>query len=142
MAKANTFSKICKLENPRATPMASTCDLCVRTGGGKCGTSGPAFSFGLFQINILANDVGDVQCQKAAFTQNSRNYACAIGNQTVYNNCVAAAMNNDINRQAMVALSRNGTNLAPWGCTAWRIGLTNNNPGCGNLRKLACATNP
>ena len=107
-SRVNTWSAICQAESSGNASISSRTDIC--TGDGS------PVSFGLFQINISANKVGNLDCPSAfnrPFTGSNKN--CSVTNRNLYNQCVAAAKNASQNITTACRLSSNGTNTGPWG---------------------------
>lgn len=107
-SRVNTWSAICQAESSGNASISSRTDIC--TGDGS------PVSFGLFQINISANKVGNLDCPSAfnrPFTGSNKN--CSVTNRNLYNQCVAAAKNAPQNITTACRLSSNGTNTGPWG---------------------------
>ena len=104
--------------------------ICTRESGGDPGAlSGSdkcrndpqrrSFSVGLFQINLTVHRINGLDCPSAF---SARNYACSIVNESLYNQCVAAAQNPAINIAYACQLSNHWTNFRPWS-TAGGCGL-------------------
>lgn len=105
----DTWSAICYAESNGSVTVPSETDIC--TGDGS------PVSFGLFQINISANRIGNLNCPSAfssVFTGSNKN--CRVINRDLYNQCVAAAKNatNNITTACSLA-SPSATNTGPWG---------------------------
>ena len=95
-----------------------------------CHGDGKAFSWGLFQINLLVHTIQDpgtgqtLQCPTAfikgspyVVTNSSGNflyYDCSVTNQALYTQCVNAATNPASNIQSACQISGNGTNWSAW----------------------------
>lgn len=105
----DTWSAICYKESTGSTTIASKTDICT-------GDESPV-SFGLFQINISANKIGNLDCPKAfssVFTGSNKN--CRVVNRTLYNQCVAAAKDATKNIATACGLAgSNASNTGPWG---------------------------
>lgn len=113
---AETWSAICQAESGGNASIPSGVDVCA---------DGNPASFGLFQINITANPVGNLDCPSAfsggAYT--ASNHSCTVTNQALYNQCVAAATDPQQNIQTACGLAgSNATNTGPWGA-ARRCGI-------------------
>jgi hypothetical protein len=106
-SNAQTAGGVCNVE--------SNGNAAAKSGTDKCNDGSPV-SIGLFQINISANTIGGLNCPSAfsnAFT--GSNPHCTITNQSLYQQCVAAAMDASTNIQKACQLSGNGANFAQWG---------------------------
>ncbi len=86
------------------------------SGVDKCQPGGEAVSWGLFQINISAHKIGNLDCP-AAFDKmyTGSNHSCKIVNQSLYNQCVQVATNAQANIQLACQISGNGSNWSAWG---------------------------
>jgi hypothetical protein len=88
--------------------------------GDKC-ADGSFASWGLFQINISANTMAGLNCPKA-FDQPAKGstllpggiYNCHVVNQSLYQQCIAAAQTESVNIQAACRISNNGTRWSAW----------------------------
>ena len=114
---ANTFSQICFNESANGALLQSTVDI---------GTDGQAVSFGLFQINISANPIGSLNCQapnafNAVYT--SSNHNVHVTNQSLYNQCKAAALDPNQNIAEAQALYQ-AHGLSPWLADERKCGLS------------------
>ena len=87
----------------------------IPSGADKCQPGGQPVSFGLFQINISANDVADVKCvdKAASPVYTSKNHNCKP--QSDYEKCKKAAQTGEKNIQEAVILSENGNKWGKWG---------------------------
>lgn len=107
-ASVNAWSAICQAESNGNAAIPSSVDICA---------DGNPASFGLFQINITANQVDGLNCPAAfsggAYT--ASNHSCRVINVALYNQCKAAATNARKNIATACRLSSNGTNTGPWG---------------------------
>lgn len=92
-----------------------------------------AASWGLFQINLAANDfyVGNVDCKSAFSGAPSRstlisgnNYNCSVTNVPLYNSCVSAAENDANNINEACTLQQNSRGWSNWS-TAAKCGISN-----------------
>lgn len=105
----DTWSAICFKESGGNTSVPSGTD--------KCTGDGSVVSFGLFQINISANQIGNLNCPAAfssVYTGSNKN--CRVVNRALYNQCVNAAKNPQLNIETACRLaSPNATNTGPWG---------------------------
>lgn len=107
-ANAEKASSICNAESGGVETKPSGADICR--------PSGPSVSWGLFQFNLTANNMGGLNCPRAFDRMyTGRNKQCSVVNQDLYNRCVAAAKNPENNIQAACSLSRNGTRWSAWG---------------------------
>ena len=100
-------SGICNAESSGNAAIASKSDICA---------DGNSVSYGLFQINISANTIGGLDCPKAftsAFT--GSNHSCTVKNQSLFNQCVAAAKNPDTNIAKAASMSNGGNKWSAWG---------------------------
>jgi hypothetical protein len=107
-ANATLFSEISNEETGGGRSISSGSDRCA---------DGNSVSFGLFQINITNSplSVGGVPCSSAfskPFT--AKDNSCTVINQGLYQQCKTAALDPTQNIQTACAMSKNGTNLAPW----------------------------
>lgn len=104
-------SVICQKESSGIASIASGVD--------KCQPGGESVSYGLFQINLTANNVAGLNCTGSVGPlYTAQNHFCSITNPTVFNQCVAAARNPTINIQAACSISGGGTNWSPWGASS------------------------
>jgi hypothetical protein len=117
-AAANQASIICSAESANGTLLISKVDVT---------TSGIPVSFGLFQINITANDVSGLGCPKAfdsMYTGSHRNVQILAGKQGLYDSCKKAALTPAANIQAAYNLfRRSGYSWKQWS-THTPCGLT------------------
>ncbi len=81
-----------------------------------CRPQGDSVSWGLFQINISAHRVGNLNCP-AAFDRRytGSNPNCTVTNRALYDQCVQAAQDPATNIQTACRISNNGTNWSAWG---------------------------
>ena len=104
---ATTFSKICSHESSGCAVKTSTTDKTAE---------GQPVSFGCLQVNISAHPIGGYNCP-AAFTSPlrlaSQRQNVHIKNQSLYEQCKAAALNNSTNLQYSADLYRR-EQLQPW----------------------------
>ena len=108
---AQTAAGVCNAESSdNANAQGDQCD------------DGSYASIGLFQINLSANTIQDpttgetLNCPSAfsqAYTGSSPH--CVVLNQSLYDECLAAAENPSTNVQTACSLSQNGTNWNLWG---------------------------
>jgi hypothetical protein len=111
---AEKMSAICNVESRGKVGAESGSDLCQHTG--------PPFSFGLFQVNLTVHDLGGLDCMYQhdpnirALT--ARNYACTVGNQDMYDRCVAAAKNPEINISYAKVLLNSRLGFNHWGANS------------------------
>ena len=108
---AEVFSKICNVESGGDPNSYSQSDKC---------RDGNSFSIGLFQINLTVHSIGGLNCPKAF---SAKNYACTVINPSLYEQCVKAAQNPNINIQKSCELSRNGSKVSPWRYTSEKCGF-------------------
>jgi len=122
-ANALQASGIAQEESHGNTLIRSGVDYC-NAGGGR-----DSVSWGLFQINITVHkfdnyvdpDTGRVEnldCPKAfnmPYTGASSRDQCRVVNRILYNRCVKAAQNPDINIRTACKISQNGTKWGQWG---------------------------
>lgn len=116
---AQQASAICARESLGGKAnIASSVDIC--TGKGR---QDPV-SFGLFQINISAHDIGGKKCTSAfnkMYTKKSMAPSCYVENRSLYDECVALAKNPSVNIEAMWNIYRAGDGRKrpyswwPWG---------------------------
>lgn len=123
-SNAQTFSAICNRESHGDPTIGSGVDKCK---------DGNSWSMGLFQINMFNSAESVSACSgggiftksgggsQGACLQRTSNgkacqmYDCQVVNQDKYNACKSALSNPQTNIQAACSLSKNGTNLRPWG---------------------------
>lgn len=101
-------SSICSAESGGKEKIASGTD--------KCQPGGQSVSWGLFQINISANNIlPNHNCANnaASPTYTGKNRNCTP--QKNYDTCVKAACNPDFNIQTACSISKNGTKWSAWG---------------------------
>lgn len=136
---AEMASRICNKESGGKEKFDSTTDKCYYDSAKR------AFSAGLFQINVRANDLDGKSCPNAfagasisdagfldwmklkfaslyntlkeAFLGkiHEQDFACKIIDETLYSACINAANTADINIQKAADMSKNGTNWSQWG---------------------------
>lgn len=114
---AQTMQSVCGHESGGNPAAPSTVDI---------GADGNPVSFGLFQINLSANNLINPQTGqslpcKSAFgggQYTATNHATYVTNTTLYKQCVALAEDPTANIVNACAISNNGANLSPWtgGC--------------------------
>lgn len=98
---------VCNVESANGAFLYSTTDKCA---------DGSPVSFGLFQINITANQIGGLNCPAAFDAKFTGSHpTCNVVNRTLYNECEAAALNVANNIAAACQISNNGTNFSKWG---------------------------
>ncbi len=108
---AEKASSICNAESGGSETLGSKED--------KCQPGGEVVSWGLFQFNLSANNMGGLNCPKAfnkVYTGSSKQ--CSVTNNSLYQQCVAAAKNSDTNIKAAVSLSKGGTKWSAWGANS------------------------
>jgi len=110
-SQATQASSICNKESGGNPGQASNTDKCK---------DGNSFSYGLFQINLTVHNIGGLNCP-AAFS--GKNYSCTVVNQSLYNQCVAAASDPAKNLQAACGIYNSG------GWNQW--GANKGSGGCG-----------
>jgi len=91
------------------------------TAGGMC--NGQSTVWGLFQVNIGANSIGGLDCP-SAFSNYTSEQRCRVTNQGLYNQCVTAAKNTELNIRKAAEMSGGGNN---WG--AWSTAIIANESG-------------
>jgi len=94
---AETASKVCNKESGGNAGLASTTD---KTADGK------TFSWGLFQINLTQHKIGGLDCPSAF---NGKNYSATVKNQSLYDQCVAAATNPTTNLEYASSLYKSSS---------------------------------
>lgn len=108
---AEMASAICMKESGGNPTIASGVDLCQ--------PGEESVSFGLFQINISANDIGGLVCKapNGAFDRvyTGKNHVCSVINQARYQECRAKATDIATNIQKACELSGNGARWGAWG---------------------------
>jgi len=114
-ANAWMASRICKAESGGSAASVSKSDYCSDDPQKR------AFSFGLFQINIRANDVdlstGGTETCHSNFTGYSvagATYKCQITDTNVYNKCRSDVLDINNNIKTACRLSGNGAHWQPW----------------------------
>jgi hypothetical protein len=108
-AQVNAWSAICQAESGGNTSIASSVDICKGDGS--------VVSFGLFQINISANKIGNLNCPSAfSSVYTGANKNCRVIDRDLYSQCVSAAKNASQNIATACKLAApNATNTGPWG---------------------------
>ncbi|MDI6778048.1 MAG: pilin [Patescibacteria group bacterium] len=107
---ANQASIICNYESQGNQMKASKSDLCQ---------DGRSFSWGLFQINLTAHNIGGLNCKDAFSAKNS---ACTVINEPLYQQCIQAAQDPTTNVNFAKSLyGRNG--WGDWARTRKECGL-------------------
>jgi hypothetical protein len=105
-------------------------DTSLGSGVDKC-RDGNSFSWGLFQINLTVHQLNGLDCPRAfcdpANGKCYKNYSCRVYDQTLFNQCVAAAKNSTINTAYAAQLSGAGAHWGQWGANGRRDGT---GPGC------------
>jgi hypothetical protein len=110
-SNAEKASAICNRESGGVETKASTVDICK--------PSGPAVSWGLFQFNLTANNMGGYSCPNSVGPMyTGSNHNCSVKDQSLFDKCVAAAKTADTNIKAAVSLSNGGTNWNKWGANS------------------------
>lgn len=129
--RATEASKICNVESGNGNSNAESGSDLLNNG------TGPSYSIGLWQVNLTVHQVGGLNCP-AAFsgpcgkgTATPSNTGPFVGgpkvgncsqkviNQTLYNQCVAAAKDTTKNTAAACNLyTKNGSSFKPWSYTA------------------------
>jgi len=110
-SSANKASVICQKESSGIASIASGVDKCV--------PGGESVSYGLFQINLTANNVAGLSCTGSVGPlYTAQNHNCTVTNRTVFNQCVATARDPATNIQAACSISNGGTNWNPWGASS------------------------
>jgi hypothetical protein len=127
-SRSNEASIICNKESGGRAVNSRT-DICCGSNG--CQAGDPSFSGGIFQINVLANSrlipgcTGEFYRRNGSTAQgncvqrNSRGictgWSCEITNQAVYNTCMQATSNTQLNLQVAGTLYRQaGNSFQPW----------------------------
>lgn len=99
---------ICFKESANGSLLTSTVDVCQ--------PSGPAVSYGLFQINLTAWPLNGLSCPSSCGPPyTSKNHTCSVTNQGVFNNCKSTALTPQFNVQQACVISNGGTNWNKWG---------------------------
>ncbi|MEK7598136.1 MAG: hypothetical protein AAB487_00160 [Patescibacteria group bacterium] len=110
-SSANKASVICQKESSGIASIASGVDKCV--------PGGESVSYGLFQINLTANNVAGLNCTGSVGPlYTAQNHTCSVTNPTVFNQCVAAARDPTTNIQAACSISNGGTSWSRWGASS------------------------
>lgn len=110
---ATQASAICRAESGGKTTLASDPDRCL--------PGREPVSFGLFQINITAHKIGNLDCPKAfdrMYTGLKKNPYCTIINRPLYDQCVLAAKKAEANIAVACKLSNNGLRWGQWGANS------------------------
>ncbi|MCX6765409.1 MAG: hypothetical protein NT136_00320 [Candidatus Moranbacteria bacterium] len=121
----------CSVENLRNTCFASVAEqasgICNAESGGierrasgvdRCQPGNEVVSWGLFQINISANPVAGLNCPSAfSNPYTGRNHNCTVTNQTLYQQCVAAAQTASTNIQAACSIYQS-SGWRAWGANS------------------------
>ncbi|MDD4901687.1 MAG: hypothetical protein PHE24_00970 [Patescibacteria group bacterium] len=92
---ARQASAICNGESANGTLLKSTTDICL-------GDNNPV-SIGLFQINLTVHELNGLNCPSAfsnKYTGDAASHNCHVTNPSLYNDCVNAALDPDINLPA------------------------------------------
>ena len=128
-ARAEEASRICNKESGGKVVNSRT-DICCGTNG--CQSGEPSFSGGVFQINVLANGGLIPGCRAGSFykrngtktvqgdcvQRNSKGictgWSCEITDQAMYNTCMQATRNVDLNLQIAGKLFRQSGGFGPW----------------------------
>ena len=128
-ARAEEASKICNKESGGRIVNSRT-DICCGTNG--CQSGEPSFSGGVFQINVLANGGLIPGCRAGSFykkngtktaqgdcvQRNSKGictgWSCEIIDQAMYNTCMQATRNVDLNLQIAGKLFQQSGGFGPW----------------------------
>lgn len=103
-------SSICNAESGGSEKISSGVD--------KCQPGGESVSWGLFQINISANNISGYTCANSAAspTYTGKNKNCTT--KANYNACVTAACTADLNIKTACSISNNGTRWSAWGANS------------------------
>ena len=131
-------SGLCSVENLKNTCFGANAEMasaiCMAESGGepgrpsssdKCQPEGFPVSWGLFQINLSANNLSGSSCSQKTcatsaaapmYTGKNGNVYCSKG--VNYDSCVTAAINEDCNIQTACALSGNGAHWGKWGANS------------------------
>jgi len=109
---ANQASSIARAESAGVETAPSSVD--------KCALDGKAVSWGLFQINLTVHKLGNLDCPSAfeggPYTANNKN--CRVINQPLYDQCVSAAKNPQINIQKACEIYTARGNWSAWGANS------------------------
>lgn len=117
-------SAICFAESGGVTDIPSGGFNSAPTKGDKCQPGGESVSWGLFQINISANNLTGSDCQQKTcansaasptYTGPAPKYNPYCTTQANYNACVNSTKNAACNIETACALSGNGTHWGKWG---------------------------
>ncbi|HVY67602.1 MAG TPA: hypothetical protein VHA30_01750, partial [Patescibacteria group bacterium] len=114
---AQQASMIANKESGGNPTIASGTDICHDQNGNVVMLNGKpvSVSWGLFQINLTAHPIGNLNCPSAfSAMYTSKNHVCVVTNPTRYQQCVAAATNASTNIQTACQLSNNGQNWSQW----------------------------
>jgi Type IV secretion system pilin len=104
-SNAATAAGVCNVESNGST-----------IAGGDKSTSGQPASVGLFQINLSANPIAGLNCPSAfSNPYTGSNPHTTITNQSLYQQCVAAAEDVNTNINYACQLSKGGTTWKMWG---------------------------
>ena len=100
---------ICNAESANGTLLESTVD--------KCEPGKEVVSFGLFQINISAHDIGGYSCINSfnSGPYTGSDHLCSVKDNPTYNNCKNAAKDYIINIQKACEISGGGNSWSQWG---------------------------
>ncbi|TRZ53161.1 hypothetical protein D4R99_01345 [bacterium] len=117
-ANAENASMVCYYESGGGDPRAkSGYDVCK---------DGRVFSWGLFQVNLTQNDLNGLHCAYNTHKNDSPftapNSDCTVRNETLWNQCVDAAIDPDVNIQHAAILFK-AKGWQPWTNTAIHCGL-------------------
>ena len=86
-----------------------------KSGVDKC-KGGQPFSIGLFQINLTQHKLGNLDCPSAFSGKNSN---CTVANPKLYQDCVKAASDTNININKACEIYRQaGNKWSPWGANS------------------------
>ncbi|QQS61780.1 MAG: hypothetical protein IPN70_02585 [Candidatus Moraniibacteriota bacterium] len=113
-SNVNVFSQICNKESSGDPLKPSVVDRCKKRGNNE------PFSIGLYQINLTVHTIGGLNCPSAF---NGKNYDCIVINKDLYEKCVKAAQDPNLNIKKACEISGNGNNIGPWKNTAITCGL-------------------
>lgn len=106
--KAKQAAGICSNESGGNTNISS--------GSDKCQPGKESVSWGLFQINLSAHKINGLNCPSAfSAPYTGSNHNCTITNSSLYQQCIEAAKNPEINIKKAVELSQNGNHWGQWG---------------------------
>ncbi len=116
-SNANLASQIANKETGGNPTLGSSVDKCRDQNGNivKVNGNDVAASWGLFQINITAHNIGSLNCPSAfSAMYTATNHICLVTNPTLYTQCVAAAIDANTNIRTACQLSNNGQNWKAW----------------------------